>query len=271
MMKKILALMLACTMIVGSTVCAFASESESTGSKSPSAQELQKQIEELQKQIEEMTETMNKQTEKINEQAGTISEQSGTISDQAETISEQSGTINDQAEKIKEKNATIVDQHKRIQNLTSAVTASQSGGGSSSGQSASNAALTRNNAVTYGSNTISQGGHVEINGGKSSITFLIAVPDAATSSSAVTLANSLKGTLLNVVTVSSPVAFRTATVNFTISGVTAGDTIAVYQVQNGKWVQLPTTEIRLNHVVVTMSQVGPVAFIRVPVLAMATN
>lgn len=251
MMKKILALMLACTMIVGSTVCAFASESESTGSKSPSAQELQKQIEELQKQISDMTEEMSKQADKINEQSGKISEQ---------------------AETIKDQKSTITDQSKRIQNLTNAVTASSSGGGSSSGSpSVQNAALTRNNAVTYGSNTIAQGGHVEINGGKSNITFLIAVPDASISSSAVSLANNLGGTLLNVVTVASPVAFRSAKVNFTISGVNIGDNIAVYQVQNGQWVQLQTAEIRLNHVVVNMSQVGPVAFIRVPVLATAMN
>ena len=258
MMKKILALMLACTMIVGSTVCAFASESESTGSKSPSAQELQKQIEELQKQISDMTEEMSKQADKINEQADKINEQSGKISEQAETINDQK--------------STITDQSKRIQNLTNAVTASSSGGGSSSGSpSVQNAALTRNNAVTYGSNTIAQGGHVEINGGKSNITFLIAVPDASISSSAVSLANNLGGTLLNVVTVASPVAFRSAKVNFTISGVNIGDNIAVYQVQNGQWVQLQTAEIRLNHVVVNMSQVGPVAFIRVPVLATAMN
>ena len=251
MMKKILALMLACTMIVGSTVCAFASESESTGSKSPSAQELQKQIEELQKQISDMTEEMSKQADKINEQSGKISEQ---------------------AETIKDQKSTITDQSQRIQNLTSAVTAPSSGGGSSSGSpSVQNAALTKNNAVTYGSNTIAQGGHVEINGGKSNITFLIAVPDASISSSAVSLANNLGGTLLNVVTVASPVAFRSAKVNFTISGVNIGDNIAVYQVQNGQWVQLQTAEIRLNHVVVNMSQVGPVAFIRVPVLATAMN
>ena len=146
-----------------------------------------------------------------------------------------------------------------------------SGGGGGSAPSAYDAALYRSNAVSYGSNTISQGGHVEINGGKSNITFLIAVPDAGTTSSAISLANNLGGSLLNVVTVGSPVAFRSAKVNFYITGVNIGDNIAVYQVQGGKWVQLQTAEIRKDHVVVNMSQVGAVAFIRVPVLAVAVN
>ncbi len=255
-MKKILALIVACALLTSTSICAFASDAEQTGSKSPSAQELQKRIEELQKQIEEQTEAFEKQME----------EQNAAFEKQME---EQNAAFEKQ---LKEQSKTISGQAEQIKNLTNTIKASGgSGSGGSSSSSSYNAALTRNNAVTYGSNTIAQGGHVEINGGKSNITFLIAVPDAGTSSSAVSLAANLGGTLLNVVTVASPVSFRSAKVNFYITGVNIGDNIAVYQVQGGKWVQLQTAEIRKDHVVVNMSQVGPVAFVRVPVLATAIN
>ncbi|WP_026661618.1 hypothetical protein [Butyrivibrio proteoclasticus] len=141
------------------------------------------------------------------------------------------------------------------------------GRGGSSGNDVRNQALIRNNAVSYGGNIVAQGGHVEINGGKSNVTFIVGVPDGGTMTSAASLAANLKGSLINCVTVTSSVAFRNARVNFYVSGVTAGDNIAVYQLQNGKWVQLPTAEIRQDHVVVDMTRYGTVAFIRVPVLA----
>ena len=182
--------------------------------------------------------------------------------------------------KIEEQNKTIEDLTKQVKSLESAVRASMNnkpkGGGGSSGagrqpqpeMSARDAALLRNNAVTYGSNIISQGGHVEINGGRSNVTFIISAVDGGTSSSAASLASKYNGVLLNIVNTQSPgVGFSTAKVNFYMPGVVAGDNIAVYQLQNGVWVQLPTAEIRKDHVVVNMTRHGVLAFIRVPVLA----
>ncbi|ADL35125.1 hypothetical protein bpr_I2392 [Butyrivibrio proteoclasticus B316] len=141
------------------------------------------------------------------------------------------------------------------------------GRGSSSGNTTRNQMMINNNAVSYGGNVVAQGGHVEINGGKSNVTFIVGVPDGGTMTSAASLAANVKGSLINCVTVTSTVAFRNARVNFYVSGVTAADNIAVYQLQNGKWVQLPTPEIRQDHVIVNMTRYGTLAFIRVPVLA----
>ncbi len=177
-------------------------------------------------------------------------------------------------EKIEELQDEIDDLKKEIKKLTKAVKASQSGGssGGSSSSDAGSQALSRNNAVSYGSNIVAQGGHVEINGGRSNVTFVVNAVSGGTLSSAGSLAGSVGGTLLNVVSTSSPGAsFKTAKVNFYISGVSVGDNIAVYQLQGNKWVQLPTAEIRNDHVVVNMTRHGAVAFIRVPVLAAATN
>ncbi len=230
-MKKILAIMMAGVLFAASSVCAFAIDDTAPINGSPS-----KTAEDVKKEIEELNKTIDKQ---------------------AEQIEELTKSIKATMDALKQANA----------NASSA----GRGSGTSPATDVRTQMLIRNNAVTYGSNTIAQGGHVEINGGKSNVTFLLSVPDSGTVASAGSLAAGLKGTLLNCVSVSSQVAFKTAKVNFYITGVTAGDNIAVYQNQGGKWVQLQTAEIRQDHVVVNMSTTGTVAFIRVPVLASATH
>ena len=181
-----------------------------------------------------------------------------------------------------ENNKTIAELTKQIQSLTNAVRAGQnnnnnkssSGGGGSrtSSSSSANEFYKRNNIVGYGSNIVGQGGHVEINGGKSNVTFVLTPATGGQLTAATTLASNVGGTLLNVVTTSSPGAsFTTAKVNFYVSGVVVGDNIAVYQIQNNQWVQLPTAEIRKDHVVVNMTKHGTIAFVRVPVLASVTG
>lgn len=148
-----------------------------------------------------------------------------------------------------------------------------SGGGGGGGSSSSaNDFYKRNNIVGYGSTIVGQGGHVEINGGKSNVTFVLTPATGGQLTAATNFSSGLGGELLNVVTTSSPGAsFKTAKVNFYVSGVNAGDNIAVYQLQGSKWVQLPVVETRKDHVIVNMTRHGTVAFIRVPVLAYATN
>ena len=90
--------------------------------------------------------------------------------------------------------------------------------------------------------------------------------------SATSLAAQVGGSLVNCINTSSPgVSFANAKVNFFVSGVQAGDNIAVYQSQNGKWVQIPVLEIRQDHVVVNLTRHGTLAFVRVPALATITN
>ena len=207
------------------------------------------------------------------------------ISNLKDDIASQKETITGLEDKISEQDEKIKIQSAQLSVLLSAIKASDSKSNSSSATSGSGGrtpaapaspdgrsqALIRNNAVSYGGNVVAQGGHVEINGGRSNVTFLVGAPDGGTLNSANSLAANVGGSLINCVVVSSQVAFRTAKVNFYISGVNVGDNIAVYQIQGGKWVQLQTAEIRKDHVVVNMSQTGIVAFVRVPVLAVATH
>lgn len=243
-MKKILALMICTTLFVTSSISVFATEGTDATTPADSAGtptvegSVSKDVSDLKEEVKDLTDANKKQAEAIEELT------------------------------------------KQVQNLTKAVQASQNnkgGGGqppkrtSGSGGNSTdyrNYIYAVNNAVGYGSNTVAQGGHVEINGGKSNVTFVITAPTNGEITSANSLAASVGGALLNTVRTSSPgVAFSTAKVNFYVSGVVVGDNIAVYQLQNGKWVQLPTAEIRKDHVVVLMTKHGTLAFVRVPVLA----
>ncbi|MBE5825785.1 MAG: hypothetical protein E7307_04020 [Butyrivibrio sp.] len=179
------------------------------------------------------------------------------------------------AEDIEKLQGEIDQLTGQIKKLTKAVQAMNKGGGGGGGTPSPSeprsAILRRNNAVAYYGNTVAQGGHVEINGNKSNVTFVLTVPNSGIISSANQLAGSLGGVLINCVQTSSPgVAFSSAKCNFYCSGVNVGDNIAVYQQQKKGWVQLSVAEIRKDHVVVNMSGHGPVAFIRVPALATVT-
>lgn len=109
---------------------------------------------------------------------------------------------------------------------------------------------------------VGQGGHVIINGAPSNVTFQLAKGTAAQ----VKAAKEIGGKVLNVVTTSSNVVgkFGTATVNFYMPGVKAGQLIEVYQLVNGAWVKLTVAEIRADHVVVNLTQHGTLAFVEVP-------
>ncbi len=175
-------------------------------------------------------------------------------------------------EKLQEEIDRLTDE---IAKLTKAVKAKQKivinngggGGGNSQPQQKS-----WDNYVSYGGNIVYQAGKIELNGGKSNVTFTIKAPGGGTFKSANNLAAQLGGTLLNCVNTSTPgIGFRSAKVNFFCTGVVDGDNIAAYQNQDGKWVQLPVVEIRKDHVVVLMTRHGDIAFIRVPVLATITG
>lgn len=243
-MKKILALVMAGIMICSMSVCAFATSGGTENASEASSGEVnlspnaQKIVDDLNKKIDDLTKSTEDLKKRNDQQSAQIS--------------------------------ALIEAVKATANSKSTPAAAPQGNGSGNNDFR-NWQLVRNNAVSYGGNIIAQGGHVEINGGRSNVTFILGVPDGGTLTSANTLAANVKGSLLNCVTVSSSVGFRTARVNFYMPGVVAGDTIAVYQVQNGKWVQLPTAEIRKDHVVVDMTRYGTLAFLRVPVVATVTN
>ncbi len=198
-----------------------------------------------------------------------------TVTAAEEPAQEQEGSKSitaDDIQDLKDEIGRLTDQ---IEKLTKAVKAKQSSGGGSSsggGGSSSSAPKSWDNYVDYGGNIVYQAGKIELNGGRSNVTFTVKASGGGTYKSALSLANNVGGTLLNCINTSSPgVGFKSAKVNYFCSGVTDADNIAVYQNQDGKWVQLPVVEIRKDHVIVLMSRHGDLAFIRVPVLATITG
>lgn len=113
---------------------------------------------------------------------------------------------------------------------------------------------------------LGQGGHVIINGAPSNQTFSVMKPERKSVDSAKNQAAALGGKVLNVAQIRASVTnFKTATVNFYLKGIKAGQNIKVYQLVDGEWVELTVTEIREDHVVVDMTSLGTLAFIEVPV------
>ncbi|MBD5519265.1 MAG: hypothetical protein HDR07_12570 [Lachnospiraceae bacterium] len=112
---------------------------------------------------------------------------------------------------------------------------------------------------------IGQGGHVIINGAPSNQVFTLLKPASVDVSSAKTFAASLGGSVLTVTRVKASVSgFRTAQVNFYMKGIRTGQNIKVFQIVNGRWLEVDVTEIRDDHVVVEMTSLGTLAFIAMP-------
>lgn len=112
---------------------------------------------------------------------------------------------------------------------------------------------------------VGQGGHVIINGAASNQVFAVLKPTLTSVHSAKMFAASLGGKVLNVVRINASVkGFRTARVNFYMNGVTAGQNIKVFQFSNGQWLEVDVAEIREDHVVVDMTSLGTLAFIEMP-------
>lgn len=112
---------------------------------------------------------------------------------------------------------------------------------------------------------IGQGGHVIINGAPSNQVFSVLKPTRENVSSAKLFAAGLNGKVLNVVRISASInGFRTAQVNFYMKGVKTGQNIKVFQISNGRWLEVDVTEIRDDHVVVEMTSLGTLAFLEMP-------
>lgn len=127
-----------------------------------------------------------------------------------------------------------------------------------------------NNAVTAvpgldNAVPIGQGGHVIINGAPSNQVFTLLKPASAIVNSAKIFAESLGGRVLTATNIKASVSgFKTAQVNFYMKGVTAGQNIKVFQIVNGRWLEVDVIEIREDHVVVEMTSLGTLAFIEMP-------
>ena len=245
-MKRILALTLVSVMMITSSVAVFATDTTNLeGSKSPA----QERIEELEKEVKE------KQAE-IEAKEAEIKEQQAELAAKQEELAKQQAEIKKQQDEISKKSSEVTKLENKIEKITAS-------DGSSSSRSTTPTSY--GNSVSYSGSTTYQAGKVEINGGKSNVTFTIKTPSNTVIKSAQSLAKDLGGSLLNCINTSTPgVAFTQAKINFVVSSVKASDTIAVYQYQNGKWVQLTVTEVRDGHVVVNLTQHGDIAFVKVP-------
>ena len=111
---------------------------------------------------------------------------------------------------------------------------------------------------------VGQGGKIVLDGQVSNVNFSVQKPLPGHVSAAKSQAASLGGNVLNVVNLQANVSFGTASVNFYMPGVKTGQNIQVYRYANGQWTSLNVAEVRDDHVVVDMTNLGVVAFIQVP-------
>ncbi|MCM1386245.1 MAG: hypothetical protein NC231_02870 [Bacillus sp. (in: Bacteria)] len=113
---------------------------------------------------------------------------------------------------------------------------------------------------------LGQGGHVIINGAPSNQVFSVLKPEREAVTSAKAYADTLGGKVLNVAKINASIQkFNTATVNFYLKGIMAGQNVKVYQLINGVWVELTISELRQDHVVVDMTSLGTLAFVELPI------
>lgn len=110
---------------------------------------------------------------------------------------------------------------------------------------------------------VAQGGNVILDGMASNVTFSLDKPLAAHIDYAKAQAETLNGTVMNVVNVKTTASFETATVNFYMPGVVAGQNIQVFRYVNGEWESVSVAEIREDHVVVDMTAPGVLAFVEI--------
>ena len=111
---------------------------------------------------------------------------------------------------------------------------------------------------------VGQGGKIIVDGKETNMTFSLRKPNSTQVASAKSQAASLGGDVLNVINIQGGIApGKTATVNFYMPGVQAGENIQVCRYVKGNWESLNVSEIRADHVVVDMTATGVVAFIQV--------
>lgn len=107
---------------------------------------------------------------------------------------------------------------------------------------------------------VGQGGKIIVNGVATNMTVILRKVDAATVKAAKAAAT---GKILNLVNAKLPVAKgNTVTVNFYVKGLAGTENVTVLQLVNGEWVPVTVKEIRLDHIVLDLTQSGPVMFVQ---------
>ena len=111
---------------------------------------------------------------------------------------------------------------------------------------------------------VAQGGDIIIDGEKTYVTFILQKPALSRVYSAKDYAQSVGGTVLNVVKIDTHVGFGTANVNFYMPGVVGTENIHVLQYNGDSWTDLNVTEVRADHVVADLTSTGTFAFVVEP-------
>lgn len=107
---------------------------------------------------------------------------------------------------------------------------------------------------------VGQGGKIIVNGVATNMTVILRKADAATVKSAKAAAT---GKIINLVNAKLPVAKgNTVTVNFYVKGLAGTENVTAFQLVNGEWVPVTVKEIRLDHIVLDLTQSGPVMFVQ---------
>ena len=107
---------------------------------------------------------------------------------------------------------------------------------------------------------VGQGGQIIVNGVATNMTVILRKVDAATVKSAKAATT---GKILNLVNAKLPVAKgNTVTVNFYVKGLAGTENVTAFQLVNGEWVPVTVKEIRLDHIVLDLTQSGPVMFVQ---------
>lgn len=112
---------------------------------------------------------------------------------------------------------------------------------------------------------VGQGGKIIINGVVTNLTATLSKVSKSVATDAASQASALGGRVLNVVKVEFPGAnYKVATINFYVKGLADGQKVVAKQLVNGSWIDVEVVEARADHIVLNLTNAGPVAFVAIP-------
>lgn len=110
---------------------------------------------------------------------------------------------------------------------------------------------------------IAQGGSCVINGASSNATFTLNPVESGTTAFAVSQANAVGGTVLNVIDIAAPgVNFNNAEIGFYVGGIQDSDSVAVYKSVKGEWQEVEVLGVSNGTVTIKLDSVGILCFIK---------
>lgn len=143
---------------------------------------------------------------------------------------------------------------------TSTVEAAASAENKSVAEYMNNAVVSTPGLPAADTKPVAQGGKIFVNGVATNMTVTLGKVNAATVKSAKA---AVTGKVVNIVNAKLPVAKgNTVTVNFFVKGLAGTENMTAYQLIDGVWTQITIKELRLDHIVLDLTQSGPVMFVQ---------